>query len=357
MTGQILDKRTRKVGLDPGSLVYVGKERQTKPIITVMDFDEKKLIEKEVTDIKECFEFRKKPTVTWINIEGLNDIAILKELGDHYGFHPLLLEDILNTHQRPKTEDFGDYIYVVLKIFHLRKDIFRADTEQISLILGSNYVISLQEGFKSDVFDSLRERIRKESSRVRRMGPDYLMHNMIDTIVDNYFVILERLGEKIEDLEDEMVTQPAASTLRNLHRLKREIIFIRKSVWPMREVVNNMVRGESSNLIKKNTYLYLRDVYDHTIQIIDNIETYRDILAAMLDIYLSSINNRLNTIMKVLTIITTIFMPLTFLTGLYGMNFKYLPMAEWHDGFYIILAFSLTISGTMLIYFRQKDWL
>lgn len=357
MVGQILDKRTRKVGLAPGSLVYVGKERQTKPIITVMDFDKKNLIEKEVHNIKECFAFREKPTVTWINIEGLNDIAVLSELGAHYGFHPLLLEDILNTHQRPKTQDFTDYIYVVLKMFYFRKDMFRIDTEQISLILGENYVISFQEGFKGDVFDPLRERIRQEKSRIRKMGPDYLMHHLIDTIVDNYFVILEKLGEKIENLEDEMVKEPGASSLRTLHRLKREIIFLRKSVWPLREALNGLVRGEQSALIKKETYFYIRDVYEHTVQIIDNIETYRDILAAMLDIYLSSINNRLNSIMKVLTVITTIFMPLTFITGLYGMNFSYLPMAQWRGGFFVIVIGSLMVSGSMLIYFKKKHWL
>jgi magnesium transporter len=228
-------------------------------------------------------------------------------------------------------------------------------TEQISLILGPNFVISFQEK-KGTVFNPIRERIRNDKGRIRKMGSDYLAYSLLDLIVDNYFIIMEKLGEKIEFLEEEVVTHPTPETLQTIHHLKREMIFLRKGVWPLREVVSGLERGESS-LIKESTRIYLRDVYDHTIQTIDTIETYRDMVSGMLDIYLSSISNRLNAVMKVLTIIATIFMPLTFLAGIYGMNFKYMPELTWKWGYPVLCLIMIGIGIFMLAYFKKKNWL
>jgi magnesium transporter len=293
--------------------------------------------------------------VTWINVEGLHDVANIQKLGDCYGFHPLILEDILNTDQRPKIEDFDAYLYIVLKMLH-NGESTQTVAEQISLILGPNYVISFQEGIEGDVFNSIRERIRTGKGRIRSMGADYLAYSLIDAIVDNYFVIIEKMGERIEDLEDELVKDPVTRTLHEIHTLKREMIFLRKAVWPLREVINFLERGESS-LIKGSTAIYLRDVYDHTIQVIDAIETSRDMLSGMLDIYLSSISNRMNEIMKFLTIIGTIFIPLTFIVGVYGMNFEHMPELKWRWGYFGLWGVMAGLAVFMLFYFRKKKWL
>jgi magnesium transporter len=296
------------------------------------------------------------PTVTWINVEGLHQVEILEKLGECYGFHPLVLEDILNTDQRPKMEDYGDYLYVVLKMLSLQGQKNEIVTEQVSILLGSNFVISFQEGGEGDVFNSIRDRIKNGKGRIRKMGADYLAYALLDAVVDNYFIILEKLGEKIELLEEELVTRPTSHTLNLIHHMKREMIFLRKAVWPLREVVGGLERAETS-LFKEATRIYLRDIYDHTIQVIDTVETFRDMVSGMLDIYLSSVSNRLNSVMKVLTIIATIFMPLTFLAGIYGMNFKYMPELEWRWGYPFIWLIMIGIGVFMLIYFRKKKWM
>jgi magnesium transporter len=320
-----------------------------------MDYDEAHFEEREVKKIEECFLFREKPTVTWMNVDGLHQVEILEKLGECYGLHPLVLEDILNTDQRPKMEDYGEYIYIVLRDLDYSDKSNEIETEQIILIVGSNFVFSFQER-EGDTFDPIRDRIRNNKGRIRKMGADYLAYALLDSIVDNYFIILERLGEKIEWLEEKLVTDPARETLQTIHHLKRELLFLRKGVWPLREVINSLARGESS-LVTEPTRVYLRDVYDHTIQTIDTIETYRDMVSGMLDIYLSSVSNRLNSVMKVLTIIATIFMPLTFLAGVYGMNFKFMPELEWRWGYPLVWLIMAGTGISMIIYFRRKKWL
>jgi magnesium transporter len=350
-----IKKRSRKSGLPPGSLIHIGERKVQTPTITLIDYDEKKFHEEAIKTIKECFAFKDKTTMTWVNIDGLHQTEMLEALGDFYGFHPLVLEDILNTDQRPKIEDYGDYLYIVLRSleYNDRKD--EIESDQISVILGRNFVFSFQEQ-GGDTFDAIRERIRTGKGRIRKMGADYLVHALLDSIVDNYFVILEKLGERIEFLEEQLVTQPTPETLRTIHGLKRELIFLRKAVWPLREVVGSLERGESP-LIQESTKVYLRDLYDHTIQVIDNVETFRDMIAGILDIYLSSVSNRLNTVMKVLTVIATIFMPLTFLAGVYGMNFKFMPELEWRWGYPLIWGVMAVTGISMLIYFKKKKWL
>ena len=350
-----LKKRSRKAGLPPGSLIHIGDRLTEKTKITVFDYDEAHLQEKEIKTVGECRQFKDSPTVAWIQIEGIHDTQILEELGAVFGLHPLTLEDILNTDQRPKMEDFCEYIYIVLKTFYNHADENNETTsEQISIILGPTFVISFQEK-ETDIFKPIRERIRAGKGRLRKSGADYLAYSLIDTIVDNYFTILEHLGEKIEIIEESLVKNPSTQTLQAIQHLKREMIFLRKSVWPLRETISSLERTECQ-LIKESTGLFLKDIYDHTIQVIDTIETFRDMLSGILDIYLSSISNRMNEIMKVLTIIATIFMPLTFLAGVYGMNFKYMPELEWHWGYFFIWSIMITIAVSMLVYFRKKRW-
>lgn len=351
----LIKKRSGKSGLPPGALIHIGDKLTNEVKITIMDYDETDLQERTPKTLDECAVFKDKNTVTWINIEGIQEIEIIEKLGECYGLHPLVMEDILNTDQRPKLEDYKDYLYIVLKMLHDRET-EETVTEQISLVLGPGFVISFQEGIEGDVFNSVRERLRHGKGRIRAMGADYLAYSLLDAIVDNYFVILERTGEWIEGVEDELLAHPSTQTLQEIHQLKREMIFLRKAVWPLREVIDAMGRGESS-LITPPTRIYLRDVYDHTIQVIDAIETSRDMLSGMLDLYLSSINNRMNEIMKFLTIIGTIFIPLTFIVGVYGMNFEFMPEIKWRWGYFAVLAFMLGISVVMLFFFKKKRWL
>ncbi|MBI5374963.1 MAG: magnesium/cobalt transporter CorA [Candidatus Schekmanbacteria bacterium] len=349
-------KRSIKSGLPPGTLVHIGEKKTGAIKIKIIDYNETGVDEREITNIDDCLSCKDSSTVSWIDIEGVHDLHLIEKMGEHFGLHPLTLEDVVNTVQRPKAEFFDNYIYIVLNMLYPGKEDSEIKSEQVSIICGSNFIISFQEGIDGDVFDPLRERIRTGKGRIRKRGADYLAYSMIDAIIDNYFIVLENLEGAIEDTEEKLVSNPTTETLRTLHTLKREIIFLRKSVWPLREVISGLEREESP-LIQESTELYLRDVYDHVIQIIDTIETYRDILAGMLDIYLSSISNRMNEVMKVLTIIATIFIPLTFIAGVYGMNFKYMPELEWEWGYPAIWGVMIVIGVFMLFCFRKKKWL
>jgi len=352
---KFIKKRSKNIGLPPGTLVHVGDKKTEKVRITVIDYDEKELQEKEVQNIEQCFPFKDTPTVTWINIDGVYETENIEKIGRHFNLHPLILEDIVNTGQRPKIEDFENYIFIVLKMLYFDEKENETKIEQVSLIISKNCVISFQERV-GDVFNPIRERLRKGKGRIRKAGADYLTYALIDTIVDSYFVILEKIGEKIEILEDTVVTNPTPESLQTIHNLKREMIFLRKSVWPLREMISNLTRVESS-LIEEATKIYLRDVYDHTIQVIDTTETYRDMLSGLHDTYLSGISNRMNEIMKVLTIFASIFIPLTFIAGIYGMNFACMPELSWRWGYFAILGVMAIVGISMLLYFRRKKWL
>ena len=350
-----MKKRSKKAGLPPGTPVYVGERKDEKVRISVLDYDEKKCDEKEVKEIEECYLFKDTSTVTWINIDGIHQVEIIEKIGKHFGLHPLIQEDIVNTEQRPKIEDFGSYIYIVLKMIYYDKNDDKNKIEQLSLILGENFVISFQER-EGDIFNHVRERIRSGKGRIRKMKADYLAYVLLDAVVDNYFFILEKTGEQIEELEDKVVSHPRPDTLQDIHKLKRGMIFLRRSVWPLREVISILERGESS-LIQEATRIYLRDVYDHTIQVIDSVETFRDMLSGMHDTYLSSISNRMNEVMKVLTIIATIFIPLTFIAGIYGMNFQFMPELGWRWGYFVIWLIMVVVAALMVIFFKRKKWL
>jgi magnesium transporter len=351
-----LKKRSSKAGLPPGSLVHIGAKKTGPPLIRILDYDADSVRERNKAAVEECIPFRDSDSVTWIDVEGLHDVELLDRLGSCYGVHPLILEDILNTDQRPKADDMDGYIYVVLKMLDFDPQSLEIVSEQVSIILGRNYVISLQEGREGDLFEPLRERIRGNKGRIRKLGPDYLAYSLLDTIIDHYFIILEKFAERIEALEDDLVSDPKPETLQQIHQLKREMIFLRKSAWPLREVVNVLEKSESE-LIRPATKIFLRDIYDHAIHIIDSIETYRDMLSGMLDIYLSSVSNRMNQVMKVLTIIATIFMPLTFLAGIYGMNFKHMPEIGWSWSYPLLWLIMLGVAGVMIYFFKKKNWL
>ncbi len=348
-----IKRRSNKVGLPPGSLVHIGEEKAEEVKISIFSYQEENFEEKVLQNVEETFPYKDLSAVSWINIDGLHRVDIIEKIGTHFNLHPLLLEDILNTGQRPKIEDLEDYIFIVLKMIQYKGE--ELNIEQVSLILGPHYVLSFQE-WEGDVFDSIRERIRKGKGRIRKAGTDYLVYCLLDTIIDNYFIILEKFGDKIEELEKELIENPATETLHKIHALKNNLILLRKSIWPLREVINNFEKSESS-LIKKSTDPYFRDVYDHTIQIMDTVETFRDLLTGMLDTYMSSISNKMNEVMKVLTIIATIFIPLTFIAGLYGMNFKYMPELEWTWGYFIVLGVMFIVGSLMVIYFSKKKWL
>ncbi len=351
---RLIKEISKKAGTVPGTLVHIGESKTEKVKITIINYDESDFREKIARSAQECIDSVNEKGVTWINIDGVHDVDLVSDLGKAFNIHPLVLEDIVNTGQRPKFDDFEDYIFVVLKMLYKEHKSHDITAEQVSLIVGKNFVISFQEQ-EGDVFENVRERIRKAKGRIRKMRSDYLAYSLIDAVVDNYFVILESIGEKIEDMEKKLVKKADPKILQNIYGVKRDIIFFRKFVWPLREAINALARGDAA-LVDQTTVIYLRDVYEHTIQVIDTIETSRDMISGMLDMYLSSLSNRMNEVMKVLTIFAAIFIPLTFIAGIYGMNFKYMPELEWHWGYFSVLGFMAVVAGVLIIFFKKKKW-
>lgn len=344
-----------KQGLAPGTPVFVGERRTREIELDIIDYDEDRVIEREDVDIDECVQLLHRPGVTWINVNGIHETQMVETLGERFGLHPLTIEDVVNTTQRPKMEEFDDYIFVVVRMLYYSKERDEIENEQVSLIVGNEFVISFQER-SEDVFETVRARIRNNKGRLRKMKADYLAYALMDCVVDGYFVVLEKLGEEIEELEDEIVERPVQDTMQRIHRMKREVLHLRKAVWPLREEIAAIQRSESP-IFQETTYAYLRDVHDHTIRVIDTLETYRDMLMGMHDTYLTVVSNRLNEVMKLLTIIATIFIPLTFVVGVYGMNFEYMPELEWRFGYFAVwLVMGAMVLG-MLAYFRRRGWL
>ena len=352
---RFVKKTSKKAGLSPGVMVHTGEQKMGKATIAIINYDRENLIESELQSIEDAYLHRGSPPVTWININGLHDVNIIEKVGQHFDIHPLTLEDIVHTAQRPKVDDFENYLYVVLKMLSFNESTGHISSEQISLILGEHFLFSFQEQ-AGDVFDPVRLRIRQAKGRIRRSGCDYLAYALTDAVVDHYFVVLEKLGEKIENLEEELLTGPSPETLHTIHNLKREMIYFRKQVWPLREVLNSLVKDQS-HLIEETTQVFLRDVYDHTIQVMDTIESLRDVLSGLQDLYLSTISNRMNEVMKVLTIMATIFIPLTFIAGIYGMNFEFMPELKWKWSYPLLWVLLVAIFGCMLLWFKRKKWL
>jgi magnesium transporter len=290
--------------------------------------------------------------VNWINVDGLHDATLLTRLQEHFCLHSLLLDDITND-QRPKAEEYEDYLFFTLKMLY-RIDGKHIDYEQISFVLGTNFILSFQEK-EGDLFDNLRERIRLDQGKVRKQKEDYLLYRLIDTIVDNYYTILDAIGARLEDIEEEIEKGSSEHTFREIQKLKRELIFLRKAVYPLRDAMSKLVKGETS-FVQDATIRYFADVYDHVVHLIDSLDTYKDLTAALLDVHINTQNNRMTEVMKVLAIISTIFIPLTFIAGVYGMNFKHMPELESTLGYPLTLGVMGVMALGMLIYFKYKKW-
>ncbi len=348
-------KRSVKAGLPPGTLVHIGSGSDKSVQISVIGYGPDGVEEHNFDQIDTYLQNPCNSGVMWVNVEGVHDVELIRILGEKHTFHPLVLEDIVNTVQRPKIEDYGDYLFIVLKMLHPTGE-GDFSSEQLSIILGPDYLFTFQEGIAGDAFDPVRDRIRGGKGKIRGLGADYLAYALIDAIVDGYFGILEGFGERIVDVEEALTLSPDQKALHLINGMKKEIIYLRKTVWPLREAISFLERGDS-HLLHDATRVYFRDIYDHTVQVIDTVETYRDLLSGMLDLYLSSISNRTNEVMKFLTVIGTIFMPLTFLVGVYGMNFKHFPELEWRNGYFILWGVMVAVALVMVAYFRKKRWL
>ncbi|RPH93604.1 magnesium/cobalt transporter CorA [candidate division KSB1 bacterium] len=348
-------KRSKKSGLPPGTPVYVGERKHERTQIAAILFNEEHVAEKAVQNVEELSALKGQAGLLWVNLDGLTDVPLLESIGKLFELHPLVLEDIVNTEQRPKFEDYGSHAYIVLKQLMYDAAAKQVIEEQISVVVGSDFLLSFGER-EGDVFDPVRERIRFGKGRIRRMGPDYLGYSLLDAVVDNYFVVLEYFGEQIEDLEDRILDKATQTLMHDVYRLRRELLNLRRAVWPLREVIAALERGETP-LFQSETAVYLRDVYDHTVQMMDTIESYRDILTSMLDVYLSAVSYRMNVVMKVLTVISTIFLPLTFLAGVWGMNFKHMPETKWIWGYPLALALMFGIGAWMLWFFKKRKWM
>lgn len=359
------DRRT-KLGLPPGSLIHLGDNKDQKVTITAFDFTEEKYEEISPVDIAQIAKYKNNETVSWLNIDGIHDSKIIQQIGESFCLHPLLLEDLMNPHHRPKIEDFDDYLYFTLKMIAFNKRTKEIESEQVSFVLGDGWVLSFQET-PGDIFDPIRDRIRNQKGRVRRKKSDYLVYALIDVIVDHYFIIIDELDDQIEALEEDVLSEKERVVIKEIQRLKKDLVFLRKSIIPIRDAVGNLQKGTSRLIDEKTTY-YLKDVYDHTLHISDSIEIYREMLNNTMEVHLSALSNRMNKVMKVLTVISTIFMPLTFIVGIYGMNFHSedregnpLPwnMPELYSpyGYLGVMLAMLLIGIGMLYILRRNKWM
>ncbi len=343
------------VGSPPGSLELHPGDEIENLLISLTYYNQEIIEERQNIHIEECLEYLNKEGVTWINVTGTHNPSAMEKIGKIFQLHPLLLEDIASSGERSKIETYEDNVFIILRLLDFDKPTKKVVDYQVSIILGKNYVISFFN-VEAGVISPIKERIRRGNNRIRRLGADYLTYTLIDIIVDKYFVILAQVDEKLGKLEDELVHDPSTKTLYKIQKIKREMTVLRRTVWPMRELISQFMRLDST-LIQKETHFYIHDVYDHTIQAIDTIEGFRDIVGGMLEIYMSTISQRLNEIMKVLTVVATIFAPITFLTGIYGMNFDFMPGIHNTWGFFVMTLFMFAVSGSMLLFFRIKRWI
>ena len=351
-----LRNSSEKTGLPPGTLVHVGDVLEAVTRMSVIDYSKENIEEQQIESVDEILKYRDSETVTWVMIEGLADVGIVESIGTLFNVHQLVLEDILNTHQRPKFEEYDDHLYIVLKCLLSEDEDFSVGYEQISLLLLENFVFLFKEK-TDDLFRSVQQRIRASKGRFRSLGADYLMYAILDTVVDQNFILIDALDNAITSLEENLLaSEPTQSSLNTIQRLKREIIVIRRHVSPVRELMAGLLRSESG-LIEEKTHIYLWDVSEHAIRVIESIESYREILSGLLEIYISTVNNKMNEVMKVLTVFASIFIPLTFLVGIYGMNFEYMPELEWKWAYPALWVAFITIPAILLVYFKKKKWL
>jgi magnesium transporter len=347
--------RRKPAGTSPGTVMYVGEERTDPVVITQITYDASGItgpVEVTAADVRPA---PPGSPITWYTIDGVHNTDVLRTIGESFQLHPLVVEDIANTAQRPKIEDFDRYIFIAMKMITFDRETKELVAEHVSMIVGQGFVLAFLED-EGDVFEPIRARIKAGKGKIRKLGADYLAYALMDTVIDNYFDVLEDIGEEIEQIEDEVVHAPSPRTLHNLHRLKRELIFLRRAVWPMREIANSLLRDES-DLVSNETRVYLRDLYDHSVHVMDTVETLRDIVAGMLDVYLSSVSNKLNEVMKVLTVMSSVFIPLTFVAGVYGMNFQYMPELQWRYGYPAVMGGMAVAAAGLLFAFRRRGWM
>lgn len=354
-------RRTRRrrtpPGTPPGTLIV--DPEASHPVIHVLAYGPEEITEQEISDLRCVRGFLDAWPVTWVNVEGLGDIETISQLGEIFGLHRLALEDVLNVHQRAKVEEYGPYLFIVARMAKRREQL---DTEQLSLFLGKNFVLTFQEGLPGDSLDPVREHIRKARGHIREAGPDYLAYALLDAVIDGYFPLLERYGEHLDTLEDTIIARPDHDAVARLHQIKRDLLTLRRAIWPQRETINTLLRDQPA-FITDETRLHLRDCYDHIVRLIDLVETYRELGSDLMDVYLSSVGNRTNETMRVLTVIATLFIPLTFIAGVYGMNFNperspwNMPELNWYWGYPLSLALMATVAIGQLVFFWRKGWL
>ena len=346
-------KFRKEVGASPGSLVFTGRQKLEEARLSFTRYNENEF-NKAVLDLSK-FPMPEKERVTWYDIRGLHDISVIETIGQKFDIHPLILESILDTHQRPKYEEYDDGIFFILKAISFHKETLQIKTEQIALYLFKDALISFQED-ESDTCQPVHLRIQNSRGKIRRRGADYLAYALMDTIVDNYYLVLDDIEEVIDEMEDEIIENPDENTKSRIHVLKREMLVLRRAITPLREAISKYSKTEH-DLVQESSEIFIRDLYDHLIQVMDSVETYRDTLSGLQDLYISEISFKMNNVMQVLTIISTIFIPLSFLAGLYGMNFKYIPELDWQNGYFYLLGFMLTVAISLLIYFKRKGWM
>lgn len=346
---------SKKAGLPPGTLIHVGKKKTEKVKVTVFSYDENSCEEHEYQEKENITVNNDSSKVCWLNVDGIHDTDLLERIGQQFNLDNLSLEDVLNTDHRPKAEYYDLYLLFTLKMLGIDKTGTKIVSEQISFVLTENSLISFQEQ-QGDLFDQLRDRIRNAKGRVRNKKADYLLYRMVDTVVDNYFLIVERFSYIIEKLEERVVKEPDDAVLQEIQQVKKQLSKMKHSVFPLREAISSIIKDES-DLIEDENNKYLRDLYDHIIYIIESIESQRDIVMGLKDLYMSELSNRMNNIMKVLTVIATIFIPLTFIAGVYGMNFQYMPELHWKWAYPVTWLIMILITVAMLLYFRKKKWL
>lgn len=348
-------RRSAKAGLPPGALVHLGEVKTPRPTITLMEYGADALIERTFESIEESRQYRPAHETLWLNVYGLQDAAIMSEIGSRFGLHPLVLEDILNTSQRPKVDDYGEYMYIVARAVEFDAETVSISSEQVSLVIGRNFVLTFQER-RTGLFDPVRQRLRADKSRMRALSFDYLAYALLDALVDRYFVVLEAIGDRAEELEDQVLRSASPLLLARINHFKRETVELRRAVWPMREVINQLTRGDT-RFFRRDTQPYLRDIYDHTVHVIESLDTLRDFISDMLDVYLSSVSNRLNVEVRILTAITIIFMPATLISGIFGMNFRDMPLIVLPDGFWLTIGLMVAVAVTMGAIFWRRNWL
>jgi magnesium transporter len=352
---RLVGRSTKAPGSAPGTLRHTGPRKVEKVRLRLIDYDADSLVERELERIEDSFDYAQEPPVSWVNVDGLHDESVAEAVADRFGVHRLAMEDVLSPTQRPKVEEYEDHFLVIIKMLSFDAEADSVVAEQLSLIVGPNYLFSFQER-PGDVFEGVRDRLRQGRPRIRARGTDYLAYALIDAVVDNYYRVLEQIGDRIEELEQAAMTDASVEVMHRIHHLKSEVLVLRRAVWPLRETLGQMYRGEIPN-ISEETQLFLRDVYDHCVQVIDTTETMRELLTGAMDLYMSGVSNRMNEVMKVLTIIATIFIPLSFFAGLYGMNFEYMPELSVRWAYPVLLVAMGTMAGAMLWYFRRRGWL